>query len=94
MLEDVKTALRVSGDDLNLEIHDLIEAAKADLILSGVHESKVVDTDPLIKRAIIDYCKAHFGYDDPKITERFEQSYISLKQHLTLSIEYTGGAEL
>lgn len=94
MLEDVKTALRVSGDDLNLEIHDLIEAAKADLILSGVHESKVVDTDPLIKRAIIVYCKAHFGYDDPKITERFEQSYISLKQHLTLSIEYTGGAEL
>jgi len=93
MLEDVKTALRVSGDDLNLEIHDLIEAAKADLILSGVHESKVVDTDPLIKRAIIVYCKAHFGYDDPKITERFEQSYISLKQHLTLSIEYTGGAE-
>lgn len=93
MLEDVKTALRVSGDDLNLEIQDLIEAAKADLILSGVHESKVVDTDPLIKRAIIVYCKAHFGYDDPKITERFEQSYISLKQHLTLSIEYTGGAE-
>jgi len=93
MLEDVKTALRVSGDDLNLEIHDLIEAAKADLILSGVHESKVVDTDPLIKRAIIVYCKAHFGYDDPKITERFEQSYISLKQQLTPSIEYTGGAE-
>jgi len=94
MLEDVKTALRVSGDDLNLEIHDLIEAAKADLILSGVHESKVVDTDPLIKRAIIVYCKAHFGYDDPKITERFEQSYISLKQHLTLSIEYTVGDEV
>ena len=91
MLEDVKTALRVSGDDLNLEIQDLIEAAKADLILSGVNESKVVDTDPLIKRAIIVYCKAHFGYDD--MAERFEQSYISLKQHLTLSTEYTTGDE-
>jgi len=94
LLDDIKTALRISGNDLDGEILDLIEAAKADLILSGVHESKAEGTDPLIKRAIIVYCKAHFGYDDPKITERFEQSYISLKQHLTLSIEYTGGAEL
>ena len=94
MLEKVKEALRVSGTDQDVEIQDLIEAAKADLKLSGINESKIVDTDPLIKRAIIVYCKAHFGYDDPKITERFEQSYISLKQHLTLSIEYTGGAEL
>jgi len=94
MLEKVKEALRVSGTDQDVEIQDLIEAAKADLKLSGINESKIVDTDPLIKRAIIVYCKTHFGYDDPKITERFEQSYISLKQHLTLSIEYTGGAEL
>jgi uncharacterized phage protein (predicted DNA packaging) len=91
MLEDVKTALRISGNDIDGEILDLIEAAKADLILSGVHKDKIVDTDPLINRAIIVYCKAHFGYDDPKIAERFEQSYINLKQHLTLSAEYTAG---
>ncbi len=92
MLEDIKNSLRVSGDDLNIEILDLIESAKADLALSGVHESKITDSDPLIKRAITIYCKAHFGYDDPKIAERFEQSYISLKQHLTLT-EYTVGDE-
>lgn len=92
MLQDIKNALRVSGDDLNIEILDLIESAKADLALSGVHESKITDSDPLIKRAITIYCKAHFGYDDPKIAERFEQSYISLKQHLTLT-EYTVGDE-
>jgi uncharacterized phage protein (predicted DNA packaging) len=89
MLEDVKSALRVDGDDLDTEIQDLIDAAKADLQLSGVHKDKVVDTDPLIKRAIIVYCKANFGYEDPKLTERFQQSYISLKHHLTLSAEYT-----
>ncbi len=91
MLQDVKDALRVNGEDLNNEILDLIEAAKADLILSGVNKAKVVDTDPLIKRAIIIYCKANFGYDDVNIAERFEQSYISLKHHLTLSTEYTAG---
>lgn len=88
-LSDVKNALRVSGTDSDAEILDLIEAAKADLILSGVHESKIVETDPLVRRAIIVYCKAHFGYDDSKLAERFEQSYISLKNHLTLSTEYT-----
>lgn len=89
MLEDVKDALRVNGTDLDTEIQDLIDSAKADLILSGVNKGKVIDTDPLIKRAIIVYCKANFGYDDPKIAERFEQSYWSLKTHLTLSSEYT-----
>ena len=89
MLEDIKNSLRVNGNDLNDEILDLIESAKADLILSGVHKDKVKDIDPLIKRAVTAYCKAHFGYDDTKLSERFEQSYISLKHHLTLSQEYT-----
>lgn len=93
MLQDIKDSLRVSGDDLDAEILDLIESAKADLILSGVHKDKVKDNDPLIKRAVTVYCKAHFGYDDPKIAERFEQSYTSLKHHLTLSGEYTVGDE-
>lgn len=88
-LQDIKDSLRITGEDLNAEIEDLIEAAKADLILSGVLESKIAETDPLIKRAIVVYCKANFGYEDPKISERFQESYISLKHHLTLSAEYT-----
>ena len=91
MLNDIKTSLRISGNDLDMEILDLIESAKADLILSGVNKDKVIDTDPLIKRAIIVYCKAHFGYDDSKIVERFEQSYISLMHHLTFSAVNTVG---
>ncbi len=94
MLNDIKNSLRVNGTDLDNEILDLIESAKADLILSGVNKDKVVDTDPLIKRAIIVYCKANFGYDDVNMAERFEQSYISLKHHLTLSAEYTVGDEV
>lgn len=93
MLNDIKDALRVSGDDLDTEILDLIESAKADLILSGVHKDKVKDTDPLIKRAITVYCKANFGYEDVNMADRFQESYISLKHHLTLSSEYTVGDE-
>ena len=85
MLEDVKDALRVSGDDLDVEIQGLIDAAKADLLISGVHESNIVEADPLIKRAVITYVKAHFGYEDIKMAERFEQTYVNLKQHLSLA---------
>lgn len=89
MLADVKDALRLSGTYLDIEVQDLIDAAKADLQLSGVHPDKIVDTDPLIKRAVTVYCKANFGYDDPKMSDRFQESYNSLKHHLTLSAEYT-----
>jgi len=86
MLDNVKAAIRISGNDSDVEILDLINAAKLDLQLSGVHIDKINDTDPLIKRAVILYCKASFGYDDMSV--RFQESYISLKQHLTLSQEY------
>ena len=89
LLDDVKTALRITNAAFDTEILDLIEAARYDLILSGVTTLKANDdTDPLIKRAIITYCKANFGYDNPE-AERFQRSYDMLKAHLTLSAEYT-----
>lgn len=88
MLQDVKLALREFGNDFDLEILDLIEAAKADLSLSGV--VKVEETDTLIKRAVILYCKINFGWANDEY-ERLMISYNSLKNHLSLSLEYNGG---
>lgn len=87
LLDDVKNALRVSGPDFDIEIQDLIEAAKADLALAGI--TKLDETDSLIKRAVVLYCKANFGYEDPTMAELFNKSYQSLKTHLALSQEYT-----
>ena len=90
MFSSIKQALRLSTDVFDDEINDLIEAARQDLILSGVSETKASnDEDPLIKRAITTYVKAHFGWDNPD-AERLQQSYDMLKMHLTLSQEYTG----
>lgn len=88
MLESAKNALRVSGNDLDEEVQDLIDAAKADLQFSGVLGEKIVEEDALIKRAIITYCKAYFGWDNPE-ADRFQKSYESLRNHLSLSAEYT-----
>lgn len=90
ILDDVKQALRISIDNtiFDTEVNDLIGAARLDLIQSGVSADKVnLDTDPLIKRAIITYAKANFGYDNPE-ADRFQQSYDMLKQHLSLAGDY------
>lgn len=91
LIDDVKLALRITSSAFDNEVEDLIKAARQDLILSGVSSNKANDdTDPLIKRAIVVYCKANFGYDNSE-AERFQQSYDMLKAHLTLSQEYTAG---
>jgi len=89
LLDDVKLALRITSSAFDSEIDDLIAAARADLKLSGVDPQKADADDPdaLIKRAIIIYCKAHFGLDNPE-AERLQDAYDMLKAHLTLSREY------
>ena len=89
LIDDVKDALRISGNDLNTEVTDLINAAQADLKLAGVLSAKAMSTtDSLIKRAVVVYCKAHFGFDNAE-AERFLNSFDMLKRHLLLSQEYT-----
>lgn len=92
MLDEVRSALRVDGNDLDNEIQGLIDAARADLALSGVRPDKANDDgDPLIRRAIIIYCRAEFDYAD-QAADKLRQSYEMLKRHLTLSEEYRGGS--
>ena len=87
ILIDCKTALRISSATTayDTEVTDLISSAKADLALSGVLVAS--DTDTLIKRAILTYVKANFGWNNPD-AEKLQQSYEMLKNHLALSTEY------
>lgn len=88
LLVDIKQCLRISSASYDTEILDLIEAAKADMKLSGVLAEKINESDSLIKRAITIYVKANFGFENPDY-EKLIQAYNSLKNHLTLSQEYT-----
>ena len=89
LLDNVKTALRVDGTDLNTEIEDLINAAKIDLNLAGVYDDKMIESDSFIKLAVITFCKANFSYDDPRVAERFQNSYEMIKTRLALSSDYS-----
>lgn len=89
VLGEVKTALRISSTAYDDEVIMLIQAARDDLVTAGVSSSLASASypPPLVKNAIIVYCKSGFGMDNPD-AEKFAASYQSLKTQLALSSEY------
>lgn len=88
LLLKVRQRVRFKTTTLDSEIMDLIDECKADLCLSGVLPEKIIDDDPLILRAVSTYCRAYYETDDDA-AKRLQAAYDMLKQHLTLSSDYT-----
>ena len=86
MLEQVKTALRITTDAYDDELNNLIEAAQLDLGIAGVIVP--ADLDAIVKVAIITYCKIHFG--SPEEADRLKASYDEQKGQLQTATGYTG----
>ena len=89
MLEKVKLALRITTDAFDEEINDLIAAAQADLGIAGVNA--IADADPLITRAIVTYCRVHFG--QPEDFDRLKAAYDEQKAQLQMATGYTSWGE-
>ncbi len=85
MLEKVKLALRITTDAYDDELLDLIEAAQADLGIAGVVLPS--DTDALITRATITFCKMSFGL--PEDYDRLKKAYDEQKAQLSNATGYT-----
>lgn len=69
LLDDMKGILRVTEDEFEVEIEALIDGAKAELVRRGVKPSVIPsgdddDIEPLVKNAIIFYCKSAFSFDN------------------------------
>jgi len=85
MLEKVKMALRITTNAYDDELNDLISAAQTDLGIAGV---VLPDTlDAICQRAIITYCKLHFG--EPDDYDRLKASYDEQKAQLSMATGYT-----
>lgn len=87
LLDDVKLTLRINNSAYDGEVTDLILAAEADLGLTGILDANITDTDPLIKRAVITYCKAHFGLENAD-SQKYLMAYEAIRNHLSLSADY------
>lgn len=85
MLNKVKLALRITTDDFDTEINDLILAACADLGIVGV-EALSTTTDALLTRAIVTYCRINFG--QPEDYDRLKKSYDEQKAQLISATGY------
>jgi len=89
MLTYLKKALKFSADDTDYddEINQYISSCKADLVRSGVLESKIVDNDPLILDCVQAYCE--FRMAEINEVEKRKAIYDSFKSDLVISSEYT-----
>ena len=85
MLELVKLALRIKTDAFDNELNMLIEAAQTDLGIAGVVLPE--NLDPICQRAVVTYCKLHFG--EPDDYDRLKASYDEQKAQLGMATGYT-----
>ena len=85
MLEKVKLALRITTEAYDSELNDLIAAAQLDMGIAGVVIPD--ELDALVSRAIVTYCKIHFG--EPDEYDRLKASYDEQKAQLSMATGYT-----
>ena len=88
ILAKVKLALRITVDDFDDELTDLIHASLADMGIAGISEDDT--TNYLIIRAICTYCKMNFGdVDKVEAYDRLKASYDEQKAQLSMATGYT-----
>ena len=101
ILDKIKLALRITTTAFDTELTDLMNACLLDLGIAGVvvPYSSSVDThgepisvldNDLVIRAIITYCKIHFG-DARGVEEldRLKMSYDEQKAQMSMATGYT-----
>ena len=97
MLTELKLAMRISTTVFDAELLGLIAAAIADIKHAGARfdasptetDGAITDytiADPLVKRAVITYCRANFG--SPQDYDRLKASYDEQKGQLRESLAY------
>ena len=89
MLSAVKLALRITTTAFDSELNDLINAGLIDLKQAGITNQNA--EDPMIRRAIITFCRLNFGQPDDY--DRLKKSYDEQKAQLGMATGYTEWTE-
>ena len=89
-LTAVKMALRVTTNAFDDEITGLIDAALLDMGIAGVTNDST--SDALVLRAVITYCRLHFGQPDDY--DKLKASYDEQKAQMGMATGYTTWTEV
>ena len=87
LLDDVRTALRVSTLAYDNELTDLIESAKLDLGIAGVVIPETMTE--VVSTAVKTYCKMNFGTPSSDVYDHLKSSYDEQKAQLSMASGYT-----
>ena len=85
LLTIVKLALRIKGNDFDLQLLDLIQSAQMDLGIAGVITPE--DFDAVTRTAVVTYVRIHFGQPDEY--DQLKRSYDEQKAQLATSTGHT-----
>ena len=90
LLDDVKVTCRVTSTAFDDELNDLINAGFADLGITDINPEWLTypGTTPLVKRAVLTYCKMNFGKLEDSVYDRLKASYDEQKAQMLMSSAY------
>lgn len=89
ILDEVKVALRVTSNAYDTELNNLILSSLNDLKIAGVsvpEDANVENATPVLRTAIITYCKCNFGTREDY--DRLKASYDEQKAQLKSNSDY------
>lgn len=89
ILDEVKVALRVTSNAYDTELNNLILSSLNDLKIAGVsvpEDANVETAPPVLRTAIITYCKCNFGMREDY--DRLKASYDEQKAQLKSNSDY------
>lgn len=86
LLNDIRNDLRINHNELDSEIKDLIDTSIDDLKSSGIASSYFNEDKlrPMLKMAVVTFCKAHFGFDNSD-SLKYQETYELIKQKLAIA---------
>lgn len=87
ILDQVRSALRLTVLDYDNELNILINAAKLDLGVAGVELPSQLDD--LCTLAVITFCKLHFIRADSSEYDQLKRAYDEQKAQLVTATGYT-----
>lgn len=87
LIDKARLALRLTVNDYDEEIADLVNAAQEDLGIAGVVLPD--EQSAIVTRAVITYCRMHFGILSDGEFDRMERSYKEQKAQLATATGYT-----
>lgn len=94
LINDVKTALGLTGEEFDSTVSDLIDSAKADMGITDINAETLTDDNPLFKRAIITYCRMNFSvFGIPDGYDHLKASYDEQKAQMLMASGYTDWGE-